>query len=259
MKPVTLIGWGALFVVVVVLGALAVTAVRNRSLPTGSPAPAELSPEERAYVAEACRVLNALGNRVWPGTAARPGWGDVPIPIVTYNERYVFLVGHPDPPAGWVRTPDLKQLGGPWAPVESLEVPGDAVPVPVYRAELPAALIDYERRREWVEGLAKYSELRQWEEAYRAVRAEPPAYAPVAAVREIRGFRDYAGYPGRYRNEVSQIRRTAGRHGDGRFYYSGMAQAYMLDRLAPDWQDAIFEDGVVLETLLAEAVGIEAP
>ena len=42
--------------------------------------------------------------------------------------------------------------------------------------------------------------------------------------------------------------------GDGRFYYSGMAQAYLLDRLLPGWKQRAFEDGIWLETLLIEAL-----
>jgi len=42
--------------------------------------------------------------------------------------------------------------------------------------------------------------------------------------------------------------------GDGRFYYSGMAQAVLLDRLMPGWKDQALEDGVFLEDLLEAAV-----
>jgi hypothetical protein len=39
-----------------------------------------------------------------------------------------------------------------------------------------------------------------------------------------------------------------------RFYYSGMAQAVLLDRLMPDWKVRAWSEGVWLEDLLAEAV-----
>ncbi len=39
--------------------------------------------------------------------------------------------------------------------------------------------------------------------------------------------------------------------GDGRFYYTGFAQAVLLDRYAPDWQSQIFEDDVSFDTLLS--------
>jgi hypothetical protein len=46
----------------------------------------------------------------------------------------------------------------------------------------------------------------------------------------------------------------AGNEGDGRFYYSGMTQAFLLDQLAPGWKARIMQDDVFLEDLLREAV-----
>ena len=46
--------------------------------------------------------------------------------------------------------------------------------------------------------------------------------------------------------------------GYGRFYYSGMAQAYLLDRLSPGWKDRLLNDPTLnLETLLSQVVGFE--
>ena len=42
--------------------------------------------------------------------------------------------------------------------------------------------------------------------------------------------------------------------GDTRFYYSGLAQAAILDRLAPGWRTRILTEDVWLEDLLKEAV-----
>jgi len=50
------------------------------------------------------------------------------------------------------------------------------------------------------------------------------------------------------------MRRMANDEGDGRFYYSGMAQAFLLDRLRPDWKSKAFDEDIWLEDLLAEAV-----
>ncbi len=61
-------------------------------------------------------------------------------------------------------------------------------------------------------------------------------------------------YTTHWNREVDQIRRMAGDEGDGRFYYSGMAQAVLLDRFAPGWQAQVFADGVWLDDLLADAV-----
>lgn len=41
---------------------------------------------------------------------------------------------------------------------------------------------------------------------------------------------------------------------ESRFYYTGMAQAVLLDRLDPDWKSWLFEPGVWLEDLLVEAI-----
>jgi hypothetical protein len=43
---------------------------------------------------------------------------------------------------------------------------------------------------------------------------------------------------------------VASNRDDGRFYYSGIAQAVLLDRLTPGWKDQIMADGVFLEMLL---------
>lgn len=116
-------------------------------------------------------------------------------------------------------------------------------------AGLSASLVEYERWREWAEGLAKYAELAIWQAGY-----ETPAYQPIAAIEADPGFDRYSGFPRRWQNELNTLPRRAGDPGDGRFYYTGMAQAFLLDRLAPGWKTRAFEDGVWLDDLLAEAV-----
>lgn len=117
-------------------------------------------------------------------------------------------------------------------------------------ANLSPALTAYERQREWVEGLALYNELNILRQAY--VHDD---YHPVAVMAADPEFADYQTFATRWRQEVSQIGRMARNEGDGRFYYSGMAQATLLDRLLPDWKTQIFDEGVFLEELLATAVG----
>lgn len=51
------------------------------------------------------------------------------------------------------------------------------------------------------------------------------------------------------------MQNQASREGDGRFYYSGWAQAVIPDRLLPGWQARAFDQDVWLEDLLREAVG----
>ena len=55
----------------------------------------------------------------------------------------------------------------------------------------------------------------------------------------------------RLSQEVGQI--AWAKH-DTRFYYSGMAQAMILDRLMPGWKSGAFAQDVWLEDLVAEGV-----
>lgn len=55
--------------------------------------------------------------------------------------------------------------------------------------------------------------------------------------------------------QLDEVTRTAGREGETRFYYSGMAQAVLLDRLLPDWKERAFEPDSMLEDLLRDGVG----
>jgi len=115
-------------------------------------------------------------------------------------------------------------------------------------AGLTEAQIDFERQREWLEGLARYVELEIWRQA-----AESD-YQPYPALADDHDFDAYAGFDRRWSQEVDQIGRMANDEGEGRFYYTGMAQAVLLDRLLPGWKETIFDDDVFLEDLLGTAV-----
>jgi len=54
--------------------------------------------------------------------------------------------------------------------------------------------------------------------------------------------------------EIEQMERIADDVGDGRFYYSGMAQAVLLDRLTRVWKAIALNEDVFLEDLLTMAV-----
>jgi hypothetical protein len=115
---------------------------------------------------------------------------------------------------------------------------------------LPQNLIDFENNREWVEGMAIYVELESWRLA-----AETETYQPVLAIQTDPSFYHYRKYNTRWNRAVGQITRMAKDEGDGRFYYSGMAQAYLLDQLLPDWKTLLYEDpDLNLEDLLEKAV-----
>jgi hypothetical protein len=110
---------------------------------------------------------------------------------------------------------------------------------------LTPASVNFERQIEWLEGLGKYVELGAWRAGSR------PDYAPVSSIAGDGDFKRYSGFSARWDEELKQMRGLAGRPGDMRFYYTGMAQAMLLDRLAPGWQARIMDDGVWPEDLLA--------
>lgn len=117
------------------------------------------------------------------------------------------------------------------------------------RQGLEPDLVDYERRLEWLEGLAKYVELESWRAA-----AESPTYEFEPGLAADPDFKEYATFDQRWSQEIAQMKRQARTTGETRFYYTGMAQARLLDQLMPDWQARIMAEGVWLEELLSEAV-----
>jgi hypothetical protein len=114
---------------------------------------------------------------------------------------------------------------------------------------LGAELIAYEQLSEWLEGTAKYVELRSWEAAFR-----DHGYLSLPEMQADEDFRNYDSFESHWDREISQAKRQAGEEGDVRFYYSGMLQAYLLDRLTPDWKVKIMEEGIYLDDLLRDAV-----
>jgi hypothetical protein len=105
-------------------------------------------------------------------------------------------------------------------------------------SQITSQLAGYEQQREWLEGLARYAELEIWRQADRG------EYLPATGAEALTDFKGYAGFEKRWSQEIDQMKRMADDEGDGRFYYSGMAQAFLLDRLLPDWKVRAFEDGV---------------
>lgn len=114
--------------------------------------------------------------------------------------------------------------------------------------DLQPSLVGYEQRLEWLEGLAKYVELESWRLA-----AEVTGYEPLSGMSQDADFKAYDTYDQRWSQEIAQMKRQASREGDVRFYYTGMAQARLLDRLAPDWKSQVMGNGVWLEDLLWQA------
>lgn len=106
--------------------------------------------------------------------------------------------------------------------------------------ELAPELVAFEQDLEWLEGLAKYAEVRFFELA--AARSAEPEYA-----------RYRPGHPF-WRSDLARLgRNLGGQAGDLRFYLSGAAQALLLDRLHPGWKAEALEKKC-LEDLLKAAV-----
>lgn len=117
---------------------------------------------------------------------------------------------------------------------------------------LSSDLIRYENQREWVEGMARYAELETWRLA--AMNEE---YQPLADMNQDKKFKQYRTFDERWRREIDQINRMAKNEGDGRFYYTGMAQAYLLDQLHPSWKLTLAADPMLnLEDLLKQAMSV---
>ncbi|HEU5098687.1 MAG TPA: hypothetical protein VFU22_06700 [Roseiflexaceae bacterium] len=115
-------------------------------------------------------------------------------------------------------------------------------------AKLSPALVDYERQREWLEGLAKYIEL-----AIGRAAATTPGYQPAPAIANDLEFRHYTTRERFWSMQLDGVRRLSGRTGETRFYYTGAAQAALLDRLMPGWKAQILTTDMTLEDMLRAA------
>ncbi|MGZ7064743.1 MAG: hypothetical protein ACXVI6_00155 [Candidatus Aminicenantales bacterium] len=103
---------------------------------------------------------------------------------------------------------------------------------------------NYERQLEWLEGLAKYAEIRFYELA--AARSQEPAFA---------AYKPGLSY---WTWDFVRLDKQLGtQEGDLRFYVSGMAQARILDRLSPGWKADFFKEGRSMEELLISNLGTQ--
>lgn len=109
-------------------------------------------------------------------------------------------------------------------------------------------LIDYEKWLEWEEGTAKYVEVAMLKQASNAGN-----YHPAPEMKIDPEFDQYQKFNSRWSQEMIQLRyRTTS--GESQFYMTGMAQAFLLDDLLPDWKDKYWEDDIFLEDLLRMSV-----
>ncbi len=113
-------------------------------------------------------------------------------------------------------------------------------------AQLSKVLIDYERKREWLEGMAKYAELEIGKIAVQN------SYSPLPDSSRELGLKNYSSRVQFWKTQLNSISKTK-MDGETLFYYSGFAQGVLLDHLMPNWKNRILQ-GEYLEDLLAEAV-----
>lgn len=378
-----MIKWTLIIVIILAI----VSALYNLTLPTKSKIVDHLSSDEKAYISETIHLQQNMGNKVWPG------WGDMQIPVIVYNEKYAFLIGYPNPPSGWLKMPDEEFRGKEWEVVKNDDFLGatyyrqllpnpdinpenftvkvgdrwaltmqtrEYAAIDFYRgfkndlppvlnavfpycifwnilmgraenyiggmaheafhayqgmvvpqrlangenvsgledkypfetpqnengwieetdfllqaynaqsdqvareqvaryiqkrqerrkqANLSAEMISYEQNREWLEGLAKYAELTIGISAQK-----DQSYKPVNEIVKVSDFKSYKNRMTYYDLQIEEVKRTVHRSGETRFYYVGMLQAVMLDRLMPDWKKEGFKDGVFLDELLEKAI-----
>ena len=109
-------------------------------------------------------------------------------------------------------------------------------------ASLSQELISLEREFEWLEGLAKYVEMKFAElGSSQQGEAESKAYRIVWNRLRM----DF----------IYRLNNLGNLHGDLRFYLSGAIQAMILDKIRPDWkQEMMHQENVCLEDLLRNSV-----
>ncbi len=114
------------------------------------------------------------------------------------------------------------------------------------RAALGSDLLAFERELEWLEGLAKYAEIKFYEIA--ASRSREASYGRYGTALPFPLQWDFV-----------RLEKTLGtQDGDLRFYLSGLAQARLLDRLSPQWKARAMQEDVYLEDLVRESVGVRS-
>lgn len=123
-----------------------------------------------------------------------------------------------------------------------------------HRSELnfSSDLIKLEREREWLEGLAKYAEL-----ALGRLAGASASYTPVPEIMADPDFKTYANLERFWQAQLDEALSSAMRSGDTRFYYSGLVQAALLERLTSDWKPRVLTTHLALEDLLRELTPLQ--
>ena len=109
------------------------------------------------------------------------------------------------------------------------------------RAEQVQNIAAYEQTTEWIEGLARYAEVALMLHASRAASNQAITYPAAAEIWQP--FLDQLAKPAASPDGFR-----------GRYYLLGAGQAFLLDRLLPDWKTQVLNEKQSLETVLAQAL-----
>jgi hypothetical protein len=110
----------------------------------------------------------------------------------------------------------------------------------------------FEWQREWLEGLAKYSEL-----ALARLAGSTPSYTPILEIQADPDFDAYTRQEMFWNQQLKEAASSSVSQGESKFYYSGLVQAAVLDRLFPTWKERILITDLALEDLLRELTPIQ--
>ena len=165
------------------------------------------------------------------------------------HQEFDYPWFHPDNENGWKQEADLL--------IQAYQAESDAERKDLVRtflntrderreaAGLSPEQIIYEKEREWLEGVAKYVELK-----IGLTAAEKKNYSSYPEIRKDSDFDGYQSFQSYFEGQLGEVPRAAARDGESRFYYVGMIEAFLLDQMQPGWKEQIFTEGVYLEDLL---------
>lgn len=97
----------------IVFSVIIILVITNINLPKQSKYQDHLDSTQKIYIAEYQNLQKRIGESVWPR------WGAKNIPVIVYNEYYVFLIGYDNPPKGWIKVPQNLQIGLDWEVVDN--------------------------------------------------------------------------------------------------------------------------------------------
>lgn len=107
------------------------------------------------------------------------------------------------------------------------------------RSYLTPNLINYEQTFEWLEGLAKYVEIKTYE---------------VALSEQKNLSLKYNKKMPYWNTEIENIKRLGSLESETRFYVSGMAQAKLLEKLGVNWEEKIMDDNIYFDDILRDII-----